>query len=111
MLSVIDPFVFFRLIAFFVVQDERRLDAQAVLLLHICNKTSKIFIYSLAVPHRHAQHQLTDMICRDKNRANIIIWSIANETPHSPERDKFLGSLAQYARSLDNTRLISNDAI
>ena len=56
---------------------------------------------------QNAQQQVTDMILRDHNRANIIIWSIANETPHSPERDQFLGNLAQYARSLDNTRLIS----
>ena len=55
----------------------------------------------------NAQRQLTDMIRRDQNRANIIIWSIANETPHSPERDQFLSSLATYARTLDNTRLIS----
>ena len=57
--------------------------------------------------YENAQNQLRDMIARDHNRANIIIWSIANETPHSPERDQFLGSLAQYARTLDNTRLIS----
>ena len=57
--------------------------------------------------YENAQNQLRDMIARDHNRANIIIWSIANETPHSPERDQFLGNLAQYARSLDNTRLIS----
>lgn len=57
--------------------------------------------------YENAQNQLRDMISRDHNRANIIIWSIANETPHSPERDTFLGNLAQYARSLDNTRLIS----
>ncbi|MBR3619479.1 MAG: beta-glucuronidase [Bacteroidaceae bacterium] len=55
----------------------------------------------------NAQAQLRDMIARDKNRANIIIWSIANETPHSAERDDFLGRLAQYARAQDNTRLIS----
>lgn len=55
----------------------------------------------------NARQQLTDMIARDHNRANVIIWSIANETPHSPERDAFLGRLAQYARSLDSTRLIS----
>ena len=55
----------------------------------------------------NAQAQLHDMIARDKNRANIIIWSIANETPHSNERDSFLGRLAQYARTQDNTRLIS----
>ena len=57
--------------------------------------------------YENAQRQLRDMISRDHNRANIIIWSIANETPHSPERDLFLGNLAQYARTLDNTRLIS----
>ena len=55
----------------------------------------------------NAKQQLTDMIARDHNRANVIIWSIANETPHSAERDKFLGGLAKYARTLDNTRLIS----
>ena len=55
----------------------------------------------------NAKQQLTDMIARDHNRANVIIWSIANETPHSAERDQFLGGLAKYARTLDNTRLIS----
>ena len=57
--------------------------------------------------YQNAQQQLTDMICRDKNRANVIIWSIANETPHSAERDAFLGRLARFARSQDSTRLIS----
>ena len=57
--------------------------------------------------YENAQNQLHDMISRDHNRANVIIWSIANETPHSKERDTFLGNLAKYARSLDGTRLIS----
>jgi beta-glucuronidase len=57
--------------------------------------------------YQNAERQLTDMIVRDQNRANVIIWSIANETPHSAERDQFLGRLAQHARSLDSTRLIS----
>lgn len=57
--------------------------------------------------YANAERQLTDMIRRDQNRANVIIWSVANETPHSPERDKFLSSLAKTARSLDDTRLIS----
>ena len=57
--------------------------------------------------YQNAQQQLTDMILRDQNRANVIIWSIANETPHSAQRDKFLGNLARQARSLDDTRLIS----
>ena len=60
-------------------------------------------------PHTYdnAERQLTDMILRDHNRANVIIWSIANETPHSAERDMFLSRLAKHARSLDTTRLIS----
>ncbi len=57
--------------------------------------------------YENAQNQLHDMISRDHNRANVIIWSIANETPHSKERDTFLGNLSKYARSLDGTRLIS----
>ena len=60
-----------------------------------------------AATFANAKQQLTDMISRDHNRASIIIWSIANETPHSAERDDFLGRLAQYARTLDDTRLIS----
>jgi len=57
--------------------------------------------------YANAERQLTDMIRRDHNRAAIIIWSLANETPHSDARDKFLGRLATTARSLDSTRLIS----
>lgn len=57
--------------------------------------------------YNNAQNQLRDMIARDQNRAAIIIWSIANETPHSPERDHFLSSLAKYARTQDDSRLIS----
>lgn len=57
--------------------------------------------------YKNAEAQLHDMIARDHNRANVIIWSIANETPHSAERDQFLGRLATYARSQDTTRLIS----
>ena len=55
----------------------------------------------------NAKNQLTNMIRRDQNRANIIIWSIANETPHGEAREKFLAKLAELARFLDNTRLIS----
>ncbi|MFT4223078.1 glycoside hydrolase family 2 protein [Dysgonomonas sp.] len=57
--------------------------------------------------YENAERQLHDMIYRDKNRCSIIIWSIANETPHSDARDKFLGNLSKYARQQDNSRLIS----
>ncbi|HEX7573196.1 MAG TPA: glycoside hydrolase family 2 TIM barrel-domain containing protein [Bacteroidota bacterium] len=57
--------------------------------------------------YNNAENQLTDMITRDKNRTNIIIWSIANETPQSPERYDFLSRLAAKARSMDNVRFVS----
>ncbi|KAA6335803.1 Beta-glucuronidase [termite gut metagenome] len=57
--------------------------------------------------YANAQKQLNDMIDRDKNRCAIVIWSVANETPHSDARDQFLANLATYARTKDNTRLIS----
>ena len=57
--------------------------------------------------YENAERQLRDMIRRDHNRAAIIIWSLANETPHSEARDNFLSRLATTARGLDNTRLLS----
>lgn len=54
-----------------------------------------------------AENQLTKMIGRDIRRANVIIWSIANETVPSKSRNAFLKRLADKARSLDSTRLIS----
>lgn len=57
--------------------------------------------------YQNAQAQLEEMIGRDKNRASIIIWSLANETPVSDARNRFLTRLAERARSLDSSRLIS----
>ena len=57
--------------------------------------------------YRNAQNQLTDVINRDKNRASVIIWSMANETPSGKARNTFLTKLAEHARQLDPTRLIS----
>lgn len=54
-----------------------------------------------------AEKQLKEVIMRDKNRASVIIWSMANETPRSESRLNFLINLANTARELDNTRLIS----
>jgi beta-glucuronidase len=55
----------------------------------------------------NAKNQLTEMITRDKNRAAVLIWSMANETPINSARTTFLRALAKHARSLDSTRLIS----
>ncbi len=56
---------------------------------------------------KNAEHQITDLIQRDKNRASVIVWSIGNETPNIPEREKFMEAMADTAHVLDNTRLIS----
>jgi beta-glucuronidase len=55
----------------------------------------------------NAKKQLNDLIARDQNRASVIVWSVANETPVSEARTKFLKSLVDEARALDGTRLVS----
>lgn len=55
----------------------------------------------------NAQNQLSEMIARDRNRAAVIIWSMANETPLGDARLAFLKKLIERARGLDSTRLIS----
>lgn len=56
---------------------------------------------------KNAKDQLAAVITRDKNRASVIIWSMANETPLSTSRNSFLKNLVSYTKSLDTTRLIS----
>jgi len=55
----------------------------------------------------NATNQLTELITRDRNRASVIVWSVANETPVSEPRTRFLKSLVDTARALDPTRLVS----
>ncbi len=55
----------------------------------------------------NARNQLAEMIARDKNRASVIIWSMANETPNSEARNHFLERLASFTKKEDSTRLIS----
>ena len=57
--------------------------------------------------YANAERQLTEMITRDHNRASIIFWSMANETPLGDARLKFIAALAAKARELDSTRLIT----
>ena len=55
----------------------------------------------------NAENQLKEEIRRDRNRASIILWSIANETPSTPERLSFLKKMAADVRVLDPTRLVT----
>jgi len=58
-----------------------------------------------------AQTMLREMIRRDRNKASVVLWSISNETPNNTERTKFLSHLANEARHLDPTRLITSAII
>jgi len=57
--------------------------------------------------YQNSQNQENALIERDKNRANVIIWSVANETTASPARNHYLFDLIKFIRSKDDTRLIS----
>ena len=55
----------------------------------------------------NASNQLAESIARDKNRASIVLWSVANETPVGEARTAFLRKLAGQVRTLDPTRLVT----
>ena len=63
--------------------------------------------WNSADTYANAENQLDEMIARDRNRACVIIWSVANETPRSPQRLDFLGRLIDRTRAQDPTRLVS----
>jgi beta-glucuronidase len=54
-----------------------------------------------------ARRQLGEEIARDRNRASVILWSIANETPVTEARTRFLRTLVDDAHALDATRLVT----
>lgn len=56
---------------------------------------------------KNAEHQMTDLISRDKNRASVIVWSIGNETPNIPTREKFMETMADTTHHLDDTRMVT----
>jgi beta-glucuronidase len=54
-----------------------------------------------------SQQQLGEEIRRDRDKASVILWSVANETPNTPVRTQYLSNLAAYAHELDSTRLVT----
>ena len=54
-----------------------------------------------------ARRMLAENIRRDRNRASIAFWSVANETPVSDARNDFLRTLVADVRALDDTRLVT----
>ena len=55
----------------------------------------------------NARNQLEEMIRRDRNKASVILWSVANETPNTPARLKFLRTLIDTAHADDPTRPVT----
>ena len=54
-----------------------------------------------------ARDQMARLVQRDWNRASVIIWSVANETPDTDARLKFLRHLIDDTRDMDDSRLVS----
>jgi beta-glucuronidase len=54
-----------------------------------------------------ATEQLDELVVRDRSRASVAFWSVANETAPTPERTSFLTALVEHARALDPTRLVT----
>jgi len=54
-----------------------------------------------------AEQQLDEEIGTSRNHASIILWSMANETPNTEARTRFIETEAAHARELDPTRLIT----
>ncbi len=53
----------------------------------------------------NALDQADELVVRDRSRASIILWSVANETLPGDDRLAFLGGLVDRVRHLDPTRL------
>ena len=54
-----------------------------------------------------ARGQLSELILRDRNRASVALWSVANETPVGDDRNAFLRELVAEARALDPSSLLT----
>ena len=73
---------------------------------------SEVPVYQeIAVTHpptrELAVRMVSENVLRDRNRASIIVWSVANETPINEARNAFLGEMIDRVRELDSTRLVS----
>lgn len=84
-----------------------RMADQMGLMLRIETPVYRTLLFNNPAVYDKAENQLSEMIARDKNRASVILWSIANDTPNTSARLKFISELALKARELDTSRLIT----
>ncbi len=54
-----------------------------------------------------ARTMMAELVTRDRNRASVVMWSVANETPQTPKRTRFLRQVIADTRALDPTRLVT----
>ena len=52
-----------------------------------------------------AKNQIKRLVQRDQNRASVVVWAVANETPLSSSRMKFLKALLAEIEINDSSRL------
>jgi beta-glucuronidase len=64
--------------------------------------------YQNPATYQQAASQVKTLVSRDKNRASVIVWSVANETPRDdPKRLEFLLNMKREVLSIDSSRFIS----
>lgn len=54
-----------------------------------------------------ARQMMGELVRRDRSRASVVMWSVANETPQSEDRTRFLETVIADVRALDPSRLIT----
>lgn len=59
----------------------------------------------------NALAQADELVIRDRSRASVVLWSVANETLPGEGRHEFLSALVDRVRALDDTRLVTGALI
>ncbi len=54
-----------------------------------------------------ARAMMGELVRRDRSRASVVMWSVANETPQSDARLRFLETVIADVRALDPSRLVT----
>lgn len=54
-----------------------------------------------------ARQMMGELVRRDRSRASVVMWSVANETPQSDARLRFLETVIADVRALDPSRLVT----
>ena len=51
---------------------------------------------------------MSELVARDKNRASVVMWSVANEaTSGVPEAESYFQKVVQHTKDLDQTRPVT----